>query len=187
MVKYTKARKVSKALTEFYRTGKTKEERDTSNIDDARSGFLNLYVLSKDTSYQPELPLVGSVSPDVKIQESDVLYELTHKSPTRLFYFDVTVGEQILGEGYGVEIARNQLAAAGVTEDDIATVLGSMSDGSIPSYFNSPLLIDIVSAAGFAGFVYSSPFDRSAFTIWDGLEDIIISSYSLGGDSWIKL
>ena len=183
---YSKARKVSKALTEFHRTGKTKEEREIGHVDDARDGFLSLYVLSSDTDYKVSLPLKGSVVPEVKrVTNSDILYKLLHKSPTRLFYFDVSVGKTILGEVYGVEIAKTQLAGAGVTDDDASAVLGAMSDESIPSYFNMPLLTDIISSAGFVGFVYSSPFDRSAFVIWDGLDDLMVSGYSLdGGSTW---
>lgn len=188
LVKYNKARKVSKALTEFHRTGKTKEEREQKPIDDGRLGALTLYVVSSDINYKPELPLVGSVVLPTKVSDSEVLYKLLYKSPTRLFYLDVETGKQILGDAYGSELAKAQLADVGVGVNDTNTVLESMADDAVPAYFNKPLLVDILSSAGFAGFVYTSPFDRSAFVLWDGLEDVLVLAYSLdGGSTWIDV
>jgi hypothetical protein len=188
LVKYARARKISKSLVAYNRTGKTKEEREGKPIEDDRAGFLILYVTSTDTSYTPALPLSGSVREDFKVKDGVVVYRLIHKAPTRLFYFDVEVGKTILESGYGIELAKTQLSSAGVSDEDIDVVINSMSDDTLPAYFNTTLLVDILSSAGFTGFVYSSPFDKEAFLMWDGLSDTAISAYSVdGGTTWVDL
>lgn len=185
---YNKARSVSKSLNEYHRTGKTKKEREGELIEDDRVGVLNLFVVSKDTDYVPELPLSGYVVPSVVEGGDTILYKLLHKNPQTLFYLDVVTGKTVLGESYGVEVAKTQLISAGVADQDVAFVLDHLSQDSVPAYFNLPVLTSILSSAGFTGFVYSSPFDKHAFVCWSGLESVSVLSYSLdGGGTWIDV
>lgn len=186
---YNKSRSVSKSLNEYHRTGKTKKEREGEPIEDDRVGFLNLFVISTDTEYKPVLPLSGYTVPSVVVKDDHtILYKLLHSKPQSLFYLDVATGKTVLGESYGVEVAKTQLISAGVIDQDVAFVLDHLSQESVPAYFNLPVLTSILSSAGFTGFVYSSPFDKHAFVCWSGLESVSVLSYSLdGGKTWIDV
>ena len=144
LVKYNKARKVSKALNEYHRTGKTKEERQP--IEDDRNGTLDLYtvtdIIDDVTTYSPQLPLSGYARPEIGKSKSKILHKLMFKSPTKLFYLDESVGKLIYGDAFGVEMIKNQLDSLGVSATDIEYVISCTSGDRLPAYFNQPMLTD---------------------------------------------
>lgn len=188
--KYNRGRKIAKGVVEYRRTGKTREEREPEKrpIEDDRDGFLNLYVLSKETEFKPEMPLVGSVVELFVNDPDSITYKLLNSNPVALCFLDLVEGRKILGEGYGLEVLSTQLASEGVTDDDLETVISCVSDNSVPGVFNVTELVSIISAAGFDGFVYSSPFDKKAFMMWGGALDLKPLAYSTdSGATWVDI
>lgn len=190
LAKYNRSRKISKGVTEFNRTGKTKEERDVvkAPIEDNKDGFIYLYVASKDTQFIPESPVLGSVVEFFNKDSAYITYKLMDSNPAGLLFLDIQEGKKYLGEGYGLEVLKTQLASAGVSDQDIESVVLGVSDENVPGSFSLTETVSIVSAAGFDGFVYSSPLDKKSFIMWSGVSDLRVVSYSTDlGLTWVAV
>lgn len=190
IAKYSRGRKISKGVAEFNRTGKTKEEREVvkAPIEDNKDGFIYLYVISKDPQFVPESPTLGSVVESFNKDSAYITYKLMNSNPAGLLFLDIPEGKKYLGEGYGIEVLKTQLASAGVTDQDIEAVVLCVSDENVPGSFNITEMVSIVSAAGFDGFVYSSPLDKKAFIMWSGVADLRVMSYSTDlGLTWVAV
>jgi hypothetical protein len=188
--KYNRGRKISKGVVEYRRTGKTKKERELGKkpIGDDKEGFIYLYVISKDTNFIPRVPLAGSVVEIFSDDQNSITYKLLDSNPLALCFLDIEEGKKYLGDGYSVEVLRTQLASAGVTDSDLELVFDCVSDNSVPSYFNIVELTSIIPSAGFDGFVYTSPLDKKAFTLWGGVSNLSVISYSTDmGKTWIEI
>lgn len=190
IAKYNRGRKIAKGVVEYRRTGKTKKEREIGKkpIDDDKDGFIYLYVISKDLDFSPSVPMSGSVVEVFINDPTSITYKILNSNPAALCFLDIAEGKKFLGDGYSLEVLSTQLKSAGVADIDLKTVLACVSDDSVPGVFNTTEVISIISAAGFDGFVYSSPLDKKAFTMWAGVLDLKLISYSTNsGGTWVDV